>query len=361
MSQEIVLDIFDLGVEDTAPKKEEVKAPAAASAMPKREVKKPDPILVHGDWMIHFATESFSVADFVNEIPENGVSLEEVREGIERHFPKFSAARTRWDVDKENKRLFPDAFAGSKGAVQFEEGRFAPSFFYSVEEAIQSKQSNRFVVSEQGGIFRLSHSVVGTLVVECNEFSAEQVQQILSVMDSSKLSNVTSSFEWRLPKIPNSILRQIVQFFRAYVNNGDQFEVALRVYWDLEKETFIVDCPKQVVTPVYILFEQMEQYAGINAQRYIPVLEVHSHNIMRAFFSKTDDENEQSFHTSFGVFGVFGRLNRFDYETTFRAKYKDDSVDIPFGTLFELEGAANDVTYPMHWHENVETRKEFYL
>jgi len=32
-------------------------------------------------------------------------------------------------------------------------------------------------------------------------------------------------------------------------------------------------------------------------------MEVHSHNVMRAFFSEIDDSDEQAFNTTFGVFG----------------------------------------------------------
>lgn len=356
MSQDIMLDIFDLGVEDTTPKKEEKKATIPTA---QRQVKKPEPVLVQGDWTIHFATESFLVSDFVNEIPENGVSLEDVREGIERHFPKFSAARTRWEVDKKSKRLFPDAFAGSKGAIQLGEGRFAPSFFNSVEEALKSNQINRFVLSDTLEVFRVCKSPIGLMIAPSGDLTEEQYKQLRSNIGS--LSKISPYFEWYLPKIPNSILQQIIQFFRAYVSDGEQYEVTLRVYYDLHKKEYIVDCPKQIVTPVYISFEQIEKYAGVNSQRYIPVLEVHSHNIMRAFFSETDNENEQSFNTSFGVFGVFGRLNRKEYESIFRAKFKESSVEFPIQAIFDFDDVNNFVDYPLVWHRNVETRKEFYL
>lgn len=365
----LATSIFDLGVEDTTPVvKEETKPQdnsikSKVKAPVKQKVEKP-PVFVHGDWVIHFATESFTVSDFVEEIPEAGVTLEEVRQGIERHFPKFSAARTRWDVDEENKRLFPDAFAGSKGMITLGEGCFAPSFFVDLSEALDSDKKFRYLVSNDGMIFALYQSISGVLIVPA-EFDEQTNQSILTAFGYHNFSDVPNqflpNFEWELPKIPNKILRQIVGFFRSYVMEKAQYEVALRVYWDNEEKKFIIDCPKQTVTPVLIHFEQMDQYAGVNAMRFIPVLEIHSHNVMRAFFSSTDDENEQSFNTTFGVFGVFGRLNREPYEMVFRAKMKDQAIDVQASEIFELNAEDEDYSFPENWHKNVKVKDGFYL
>ena len=361
--------IFDMGVTDTSPEVKEEKKPQDNSiktkATPKQKKIEEKPIFVHGDWMIHFPTEAFTVSDFVEEIPEAGVTLEEVRQGIERHFPKFSAARTRWDVDEENKRLFPDAFAGSKGMITLgEEGRFAPSFFIDLAEALVSDKKFRYLVSNDGMIYALYQSISGLLIVPAN-LDDEIRDKIIKAYGFQGFSQLPfkfePTFEWNLPKIPNKILRQIVGFFRSYVMEKAQYEVALRVYWDDVLKEFIVDCPKQTVTPVFIHFEQMEQYAGVNAMRYIPVLEIHSHNVMRAFFSRTDDENEQSFNTTFGVFGVFGRLNRDPYEMIFRAKMKDQALEVEASDLFDLQEVRDDYSFPQHWHEHVKVKDGFYL
>lgn len=116
------LTLFDVGLPEVEEKKgKEKKTTPKTSAKPSGTAKvsapKPEPkkeVKVTGEWSIHFATETYTVADFVEEIPEEGVTLEEVRVGMERHFAQFSAARTKWDIDEENNRLFPDAFAGSK-------------------------------------------------------------------------------------------------------------------------------------------------------------------------------------------------------------------------------------------------------
>lgn len=368
MSQE--LTIFDIGIDDVITeeqkKKEEnsiaARAKSTVVAPKKAEVK---PVYVNNEWTIHFATESFQVADFVDEIPEEGITLDVLREGIERHFPQFSAARTKWDIDEENKRLFPDAFAGSKGAG-IKEGRFTPSFFISAEEAFESNKVYRYILSGDGNILSVYQSICGTMITPTDKgkLNPKQVREALKDYGYSSLKEcpiTPASFEWILPKIPNKILRQIIGFFRSYIQEKNEYEVALKVYWDRNKEKFVLDCPKQVVTSVNIVLEHNPEFTGQNATRYIPIMEVHSHNVMRAFFSDTDNRDEQAFNTTFGVFGVFGRLNRCQYEMVFRAKMRNDMIAINPEQLFELEEDRSDYSFPTHWKSNVTTKEGFYL
>ena len=92
------ISIFELGVEDTQP------VPKKPEVFPKVTQKTPSPkpvevVMVQGDWTIHFGTDTFKVADFIEEdIPEGGISLEEVRSGMEKVFFQFTQSRTKWDV-----------------------------------------------------------------------------------------------------------------------------------------------------------------------------------------------------------------------------------------------------------------------
>lgn len=113
------ISIFDMGVEDTQPipKKPEVKSVIPTQLTPNPPQPKIEEMLVEGDWSIHFGAERFTVMDFLeSEIPEEGISLEEVRSEMEKVFFQFTKSRTKWDIDKENKRLFPDAFGAAKGS-----------------------------------------------------------------------------------------------------------------------------------------------------------------------------------------------------------------------------------------------------
>lgn len=358
--------LFEIGVEDTTPPKEQKKTEHAknniASHVPVKKKKEELP-LVNAEWTIHFATDQFYVSDFVNEIPEEGITLEVLREGIELHFAQFSAARTRWDFNKDEKQLFPDAFAGSKGAG-LKEGRFTPSFFISAEEAFESNNFYRYILSGEGSVLSVNQSICGTMITPTKMVNEEMIKKAMDSIGINQISEcpvTPATFEWSLPKIENKILRQILGFFRSFIQEEAEYEVALKIYWDLKKEKYVVDCPKQEVTATNIELQHSEEFTGKNAARFIPVMEVHSHNVMRAFFSEIDDSDEQAFNTSFGVFGVFGRLNRKKYEMVFRAKMRDDVIAINPEQLFELEEERRDYSFPKHWKNNVTTKGGFYL
>lgn len=78
-------------------------------------VKKKTEIKVFADWTIHYYGNSFNVTEFVQEIPESGVTTETLRESMAQEFFEMTKERTHFDHDAENKRLFPKVTGGAKG------------------------------------------------------------------------------------------------------------------------------------------------------------------------------------------------------------------------------------------------------
>lgn len=342
------VSIFEVGIEDTQPVKETKKTGGATVS----KEKKPE-LKVNNEWTVNFPTECFMVTDFVEEIPEEGITLETLREGIERVFPKFSAARTRFDTDIENKRIYPDAFAGSKGA-----GALTPSFFLTKKEALESTKRNKYLLSNTGEVFKIFDSKLGTFISKVDERLNLKVIEYLYTQYKDKLEHLEESFNFKLPKIPNDIFIKITAFFKAFINKGENFEVACKVFWDTEKLEYIVEVPKQIVTKVSVHLEYSGQFTGRNSIRYLPVLELHSHNVMRAFFSSTDDEDEQEY----GLYSVMGRLNRKEIEVLFRVKCGSNSLLIPIEKI--IESSINNIEnpcFPAEWLDKVTTKKGLYL
>jgi len=87
------------------------KAASTSTPKPKEEIK------VNGEWRIHYATLNLLVSELFNEgeIPEEGVTLDQVREKLELDYPQFSKERTYWEYDKDEQRLFPIVRGTSKG------------------------------------------------------------------------------------------------------------------------------------------------------------------------------------------------------------------------------------------------------
>lgn len=335
------LTLFDVGLPAVEEKKEKKKEapkksakPAGTAAETKKPEKKPE-VKVTGEWSIHFATESYTVNDFVEEIPEEGVTLEEVRVGMERLFNQFTAARTKWDVDEENNRLFPDAFAGSKGGGS----QLRASFFPSLADCTDSQKSRSYVGGANGQIYEVRQSMIGQMVIPAEEIL--------------EYEPVKPGFRFGLKRIPGEVLGQIISFFKKYTEIGN-FEVMIRVYYDVVEKEYVVECPKQLVTPVHIDCSYNPDYIGRNSLRYIPVLEIHSHNVMKAFFSDVDDEDEKRY----GLYAVVGRLNTDNPEIILRAKANDSQIGVPIGEVFEIENLVL-TDYPKDWESNVTVKGIF--
>lgn len=334
------LTLFDLGAEtkeEVVTKKEKPKKTATPKKTAAKKVEKPEPkpeVKVKGDWTIHFATEQFLVSDFVEEIPEEGITLEELRVELEKSYAQFSAARTKWDVDEENSRLFPDAFAGSKGGHSLLRG----PLLASISEAKNTPQNIVYVPRSDGRLYVVKKSPIGQMIAD----TKAEVEQ------RGEDENIFPSFTFGLPKMPKSILEQALSFFKAYTRKGD-YEVMLRVYWDIQEAAYVVECPEQKVTRTHIDCLYDTKYTGRNQLRYMVVMEIHSHNVMRAFFSDVDDRDEQRF----GLYGVIGRLNRPQPEMILRVKSNDDVVTVPVSDVFELGALCHRNPYPSEWDEKV--------
>lgn len=103
-------------------KKDKQKSTAAAQKSQKsvKETKSApkksaEDLKVDADWTIYYYGENFRVDEFVDDIPEDGISLEQLREEMAKDFMEMSKDRTTWDFDKDNKRLFPRITGAAKG------------------------------------------------------------------------------------------------------------------------------------------------------------------------------------------------------------------------------------------------------
>jgi hypothetical protein len=121
---------FNLFGDEPNEKKEEVckgKAPTPSSQQKSQKnttskatnpAPKPalEKIKVNEEWTVCFAAQRFQIHEFFDgQIPEGGVSLEELREKMELEFYELSKERVVWEHDKERKLLFPIVKGTSKG------------------------------------------------------------------------------------------------------------------------------------------------------------------------------------------------------------------------------------------------------
>lgn len=140
---------------------------------------------------------------------------------------------------------------------------------------------------------------------------------------------VSIDWERKLPKIPCSVLDDIISYFREDIS----MEAAVRIYYNKERKEFSFVKANGNCSRVHISYEyesDMELLMGKKVQ----VMEIHSHNTMGAFFSPTDDRDEALYP---GLFGVIGRLDASEPQMLFRAGVDGLFKLIAVNELFDIQ------------------------
>jgi PRTRC genetic system protein A len=131
----------------------------------------------------------------------------------------------------------------------------------------------------------------------------------------------------------------------------EQNEVMVQIYWDSVEKRYLIYCPYQRVNKVHIEAEfnvELER-----SSRFIQVMQLHSHNIMKAFFSCTDNANELAYL----LYGVVGRLDQEIPEIQIRVGYNGSYLSLPLLYVFESPDLTNIRPFPKEWLEKVQVMK----
>jgi len=132
--------------------------------------------------------------------------------------------------------------------------------------------------------------------------------------------------DFKLPKIPRSILREIAEDFKNHIN----IERIARIGWDTVTESYFVQYPKNTrESKVLIEYE----FEPLPSDKYL-VVTIHSHNTFAPVFSGTDDEDE----AITGIYGVIGYLDRDEPVDNFRIGMEGSFSYIPAGLIFKYGG-----------------------
>ena len=164
-------------------------------------------------------------------------------------------------------KVIPSVTAKKKGIVASYKG-----VANSLEEAVSSGKQIVFVPSSDGKIYEVRNNQIGTFIAEADSVSL--------------FTKVRAGFIPALPKIPYSILSEIIAFFKTYVTEKSENEAMANIYWSFEEEKYRVHVPKQTVTKASV----DTNLPDIDEEKFLLVMEVHSHNTMGAVFSRTDDK-----------------------------------------------------------------------
>ena len=138
------------------------------------------------------------------------------------------------------------------------------------------------------------------------------------------------------------MLIQIISFFKSLMNGEQELEALANIYWDTKDNRYYIHIPKQIVSKARV----DAQLADVG-ERFIHVMDIHSHNAMKAYFSEIDDDDEKATR----IYAVIGRLDKFFPDISARISVGGKFVDINPSLIFE--GIQAD--YPGYWAQQIET------
>lgn len=147
-------------------------------------------------------------------------------------------------------------------------------------------------------------------------------------------------------KIPIELFDQVVAFFKQVMEvKKSELEAMIWICWDQENGYHLI-VPDQRVSKASASYD----WASLPAGKTI-VCDIHSHNTMGAFFSGTDNRDDQS---NIGFSGVVGHLKSANPQTVWRFNYRDKKLECDLDDIFTLP-ARPEVAVPEDWIGKITT------
>jgi len=162
---------------------------------------------------------------------------------------------------------------------------------------------------------------------------------------NSKLEYIDDDLFIQLIQKPDiEVLYKIIDIF-TYIKDKTKYELMVNLYYDIKEKDFIIDIVEQKITSGSIQYIYNEFYE--NDSRYVRYLQIHSHHSMKAFFSKTDDEDEQNkCHSYFGVIGEL--INKTSFTQKYRIYCGDKFIPVSNSDVFK------SIDYQYNLEQNVQ-------
>ncbi len=308
----------------------------------------------------------FSYAKVKENIENRDSTFEDLRQRYEADFPELSDSKTiTWTVnygkttktvnnpgsDKvydikseiESSQAFKDALKKAKTDAEknpecivklFKRAQTKGEALSGIKELCLTKaeaaQTNKPIIllpSKDGRVYEQRRNEIG-----CFTAPAEYIREF---------ENIQAEFKMTLPKIPANIFSKVMGFFKS-ISDELHYEVLVHILYDTERKEYIIKVPKQKISEFSVNSETDEPYPD----RYIHVMDFHSHNTMPAVFSGTDNADEKETR----LYAVAGRFNRTFPEITVRAGCAGKFIPLNPEDVFEGDFFGS---YPEEWKESI--------
>ena len=213
-----------------------------------------------------------------------------------------------------------------------------------VKRALERATTGYHVGMPEGGIERLT-SPVSIILMGDGVFEVRKYQIGHSVAQLSKekvpgleVGALTEGFFGTVPKIPYSILTEMVSFFR-HVNVKHKSEAYVEVFYDPDTGLYETHVPLQDISAGRVEHAGEHDVDG----RLIHVLGCHSHHTMDGYFSSTDDNDEQRFNGR--MFGVIGKITQPIPMMLWRVRVAGKFIPLSITDIFDTEEQEAQVVH----------------
>lgn len=218
-------------------------------------------------------------------------------------------------------KIIPTVTAQKKGQMPVYKGIFS-----NEENALNSGKAITYVPSDDGNVYEIRSNAIGIFKAKANKISG--------------LTKVRAGFTPALPLIPFEMLSEIISFFRYFADRKNVCEALVNVYWDDENEEYVIKVPEQKVGGAVV-----NTILPDSEDNLTHVMDIHSHNYMKAYFSETDNADEKATR----IYTVIGRLDKLLPDISTRISVGGKFVDISPSDIFEYP--FDD--FPTEWLDNV--------
>ena len=238
-----------------------------------------------------------------------------------------SLKKAKKDADKNPDCIVkPTKTVATKGKViAFPEYK---EFNFSLEQAQESNKAISILPSKDGRLYQMRRTPIGDFIAHLNEVK--------------EFEDISTGFKMSLPKIPMELLMFILNFFEE-MSNKFQYEALVHILYDTVHKRYTVRLPEQKVSHARVEAFMDEPYSD----DYIHVMDFHSHNIMPAKFSRTDNEDEKETR----LYAVAGEFGKGFPDIKVRAGCAGEFIDVPIEQVFDINFSV--FPYPSMWDEKV--------
>ena len=265
-------------------------------------------------WKISYGKTRKSVPDVNKSIREEREQIEASGEFLE------SLKRIK---DKSSIRCYVEPYVStpSKGAASC-----GVAAALSLEEALENPAGICILPARSEKVLELRKTDAGHFITE--------------MRGRTYLPEAEAGYHPALPPVPYSCLSQIIDFFRSLAREGRELEALVYLYWDKEREEYHTVVPRQEVTRVSVT-GHIRAEETLPPERFIHVMDIHSHNNMKAEFSPVDDANELETR----VYVVIGELQKPFPSVRARISNNGSFLPIPLEQIF----LPPEPSFPPHW------------